>query len=365
MAIGTHLKVDLGDRSYPIHFGKRASGLMWAEMEGLLAEGRPVAAVTDGGFSEAQEGYLRKIPKGIPTFVLPAGEASKSIHSLRRVYDFLSDSALDRRGAVFALGGGMVGDLAGFAAATYLRGVAYYQVPTTLLAMVDSSVGGKTGINIDSGKNLVGVFHQPRAVFVDTGLLATLSPREFSSGMAEVIKTGLLGDAELVGRVVTCGRLAPGREELPGVIRRCCEIKASVVAMDEEERATSGGRAILNLGHTFGHAIEATAGYGEYLHGEAVAVGLVLAARLSQEMGFLDGDEVAKIRELLSLYDLPVVLRNPLGISELMSSMQRDKKVRRGAMRFVVLNSVGSATTVGSVGRELLYALWSEVGAAL
>ena len=203
---------------------------------------------------------------------------------LARAWDFLAGNGLARDGAVFAIGGGVIGDLAGFAAASYQRGVDFYQIPTTLLAMVDSSVGGKTGINLAAGKNLVGSFHQPTAVWADTELLATLPAREFAAGMAEVIKHGLLADADLFGLLEQNAPLAWDHPLLAPVIRRCVEIKASVVAGDERETSAQGGRALLNLGHTFGHAVEAVAGYGTYVHGEAVAIGLVMAARLSAEL---------------------------------------------------------------------------------
>src|SRR6185295_4410937 len=196
------------------------------------------------------------------------------------------EAKLDRGGVLFAVGGGVIGDLGGFAAAAWLRGIEYYQVPTTLLAMVDSSVGGKTGINLASGKNLVGAFHQPRAVFISTGLLSTLPPREFAAGMAEVIKYGLLGDAPLFAQLEEAP-LTIANARLAAVVRQCCALKARIVEADERETAKEGGRALLNLGHTFGHAIENVAGYGEYLHGEAVAIGLCAAARLSQKLGYI------------------------------------------------------------------------------
>src|SRR5690606_17551335 len=201
---------------------------------------------------------------------------------------------LDRTSALMAVGGGVIGDLAGFAAASYLRGIEFLQVPTTLLAMVDSSVGGKTGITLKAGKTLVGAFHQPQAVFIGTDVLATLPPREFAAGMAEVIKYGLLGDAALLAELER-EPLTVGDGRLAGVIRRCCEIKAGIVAADERETAKDGGRALLNLGHTFGHAVEQVAGYGAYLHGEAVAVGLCAAARLSQKLGYIGDAEVARV----------------------------------------------------------------------
>jgi 3-dehydroquinate synthase len=257
----------------------------------------------------------------------------------------------------------VTGDLAGFAAASYLRGIDFVQVPTTLLSMVDSSVGGKTGINIHAGKNLVGAFWQPQAVFADTALLGTLPPREFSAGMAEVIKYGLLGDAALFDELERLPRLDAASPELPGVVRRCCEIKAAVVGDDERETKKNDGRALLNLGHTFGHAVENAAGYGTYLHGEAVGLGLHLAARLSQEMGLVSASDIARNRALLERYELPVTLRQPLTIHALESAAKHDKKVRSGTLRYVILERLGQARTRDGIDANLVRRLWLEAGA--
>jgi len=294
--------------------------------------------------------------------VLEPGEETKSLTELGRVLDFLAEHRIDRGGAVFAAGGGVIGDLAGFAAASWLRGVAFYQVPTTLLAMVDSSVGGKTGINLRAGKNLAGAFHQPRGVFVGTGLLATLPLREFAAGMAEVIKAGLLGDAELFAQLERTA-LTVGSPALAPVIRRCCALKARVVEADEHETAAEGGRALLNLGHTFGHAIEQATGYGAYLHGEAVAIGLAAAARLSQKLGHIDASVTARIDAVLAAHALPGRLREPLPLDRLMAAAARDKKVRAGALRFVVLKAVGAAATQGGIDPALAEESFREVGA--
>jgi 3-dehydroquinate synthase len=299
---------------------------------------------------------------GAPALVLPPGESTKSLESLGRVLDFLAENRLDRTGAVVAIGGGVIGDLAGFSAASYLRGIDYLQIPTTLLAMVDSSVGGKTGINLKAGKNLVGAFHQPRGVFIATDVLATLPPREFAAGMAEVIKCGLLGDAELFGRLEH-SPLTIESSDLPAVIRRCCAIKARIVEADERELAKEGGRALLNLGHTFGHAIEQTTGYGRYLHGEAVAIGLAAAARLSQKLGNLTAAEVARVEAVLAAHALPVRLTDALAAAELIATMTRDKKVRAGLPRFVVLTRLGEAVTLDGVPAAAVGEVWREVGA--
>jgi 3-dehydroquinate synthase len=228
--------------------------------------------------------------------------------------------------------------------------------------MVDSSVGGKTGINLKAGKNLVGAFHQPRGVFVATGLLATLPLREFAAGMAEVIKYGLLGDAALFAQLER-HPLTVKSAELAAVIHRCCAIKARVVEADERELAKEGGRALLNLGHTFGHAIEQVTGYGVYLHGEAVAIGLAAAARLSQKLGYIPVAEVERVDKVLTAHALPVRLRNSLPLGGLMAAAARDKKVRAGLPRFVVMKEVGDAATQSGIEPELVEASFREIGA--
>ena len=357
------LRVNLGERSYPIRFGADLRADVRAAVDDLAAAGRRVAVVTDERVAAAQADALRGMFGAAPVLAVEAGEGAKSLAGLGRVLDFLAASKLDRGGAVFAVGGGVIGDLAGFAAASYLRGVDFFQVPTTLLAMVDSSVGGKTGINIAAGKNLVGAFHQPRGVFVSTGLLATLPPREFAAGMAEVIKYGLLGDAAFFAQLQRTP-LAVTSTELPAVIHRCCAIKARIVEADERETAKEGGRALLNLGHTFGHAIENVAGYGEYLHGEAVAIGLCAAARLSQKMGAIAAADVARVERVVAAHALPVRLRAALPYAELHAAMTRDKKVRAGGLRFVVLRKLGEAATQGDIAPALVEASFREVGAS-
>jgi 3-dehydroquinate synthase len=263
---------------------------------------------------------------------------------------------------LFAVGGGVIGDLGGFAAATYLRGIDFYQIPTTLLAMVDSSVGGKTGINITAGKNLVGAFHQPRGVFISTDLLATLPAREFAAGMAEIIKYGILGDAELF-KHLEATPLTASDARLADVIRRCCALKARIVEADERETAKDGGRALLNLGHTFGHAIENVAGYGVYLHGEAVAIGLCAAARLSQKLGYVQPTEVTRVERVVAAHGLPIRLRAPIAYADLHAAMTRDKKVRAGGLRFVVISQLGTAATKSDVAPALVETSFRDVGA--
>jgi 3-dehydroquinate synthase len=356
------LTVNLGERTYPIQFGQDLTGDVHARLVALISSGAKAAVLTDSNIAVKQGDALRKMFGEASVFAVEAGEGTKSMEGLGQVLDFLADQRIDRGGALFSVGGGVVGDLGGFAAASYLRGIDYYQVPTTLLAMVDSSVGGKTGINIKAGKNLVGAFHQPRGVFISTGLLRTLPPREFAAGMAEVIKYGLLGDAELFARLAA-KILTPGSPLLAGEIRRCCELKARIVEADERETARDGGRALLNLGHTFGHAIENVAGYGSYLHGEAVGIGLCAAARLSQKLGYIAADDVDQVEQVVMAHALPARLRTPLPLADLLGAMNRDKKVRAGGLRFVVLKRLGEAATQGDIPPGLVEASFREVGA--
>ena len=358
-----HLTVNLGARSYPIHFGADLSSHIGTQTAAAAAAGRKAAVVTDANLARVQADALRAMFGATPVLVLPPGEETKSLAELGRGLDFLAANGLDRGGAVWAVGGGVIGDLGGFAAASYLRGIDFYQVPTTLLAMVDSSVGGKTGINLKAGKNLVGAFHQPRGVFISTNVLTTLPPREFAAGLAEVIKCGLLGDAALFARLERTP-LTLASPDLAAVIRRCCELKARIVEADEFETAKDGGRALLNLGHTFGHAIEQVAGYGTYLHGEAVAIGLVAAARLSHLLGLVPAGDVARVEAVVAAHALPVRLRSPLPLAALTAAMARDKKVRAGRLRFVVLNAPGAAVTRDDIDPALAERCFREVGAA-
>jgi len=357
-----NLTVNLGERSYEISFGLNHGSALRNLVGELQASGARVAVLTDAHLRAVQGKALGEMFGEAPMLAVEAGENAKSITTLGRVLEFLAEQRLDRGGVLFAVGGGVIGDLGGFAAASYLRGIGFYQVPTTLLAMVDSSVGGKTGINLDAGKNLAGAFHQPRGVFIATDLLRTLPAREFAAGMAEVIKYGLLGDAELFAqlerRLLTVD--SPGLAE---VIRRCCALKARIVEADERELAQEGGRALLNLGHTFGHAIEQVAGYGTYLHGEAVAIGLNAAAQLSVKLGALPPADAPRIEAVLAAHALPVRLRAALPLPALLAAMARDKKVRGGLPRFVVLNRIGEAGTRDGVPLDLAAACFREIGA--
>jgi len=356
------LQLGLGERSYPIRFGEDFGELVsHSEYLPPQRRGRD-ALLVDEIVAQKHGALLDRALGGMARMALPSGEKSKSLESFGRVLDFLAASGVERSGLLWVVGGGVTGDLGGYAAASYLRGISYIQVPTTLLAMVDSSVGGKTGLNLTAGKNLVGAFHHPRAVFICPRFLATLPAREFAAGLAEVIKYGLLGDAGLFGRFERAP-LTAGSAELLGVIRRCCEIKARIVEADERETAADGGRALLNLGHTFGHAIEQVTGFADYLHGEAVAVGLAGAARLSQRLGLLPAAEVSRVEEVVAAHALPVRLRQPLPVAGLMAAMRHDKKARAGRLRFVVLRRLGEAVTRDDVDPLLVEAVWRELGA--
>ncbi len=335
------LSVALGDRAYPIHIG---AGLIdRADLYRPYLAGGSVAIVTNDVVAPL---YLSKVKQAlagarIAEIVVPDGEQTKGWQTLNRVFDGLLKAGCGRDTLVVALGGGVVGDLAGFAAAVYQRGVAFVQVPTTLLAQVDSSVGGKTAINHALGKNMIGAFHQPVAVVSDVAVLDTLPDRELRSGLAEVIKHGFALDAAFVDWLEANIEklLRRDRQALAHAVRRSCELKARIVAADERE---AGERALLNFGHTFGHAIEAGAGYGTWLHGEAVAAGMVMAAELSALMGDLKKTEVGRVRELVRRAGLP--LAGPaLAPERLIELMALDKKAAKGRMRFVVLESIGRA----------------------
>ncbi len=304
--------------------------------------------------------------------LVPPGEASKSLASYARVTDALLEAGVERRTAVLALGGGVVGDLAGFAAATVLRGLPFVQIPTTLLAQVDSSVGGKTGINTAYGKNLLGAFHQPLCVLADTALLATLPPRELRAGYAEVVKAGLIGDAEFFAWCETNGAdlLAGDAAIQAQAVERACAFKASVVAEDERESKAEGGRALLNLGHTFAHALEAECGYtGALLHGEAVSLGLVLAFRLSAKLDFCTRADVERVEAHLRAVGMPcelgafmASLGRRFSAAVLMGHMRRDKKVFGGRLTFVLARGVGEAVTSRDVPEGAVGAVLRDAG---
>ncbi|TCJ18175.1 3-dehydroquinate synthase [Parasulfuritortus cantonensis] len=348
------LTVDLGDRSYPIHIG---TGLL--ERADLILphlKQKRVAVVTNTTvaplYLERLTATLKDAGVEVLAIVLPDGEAYKNWETLNRIFDALLSNRAERKTTLIALGGGVIGDLTGFAAASYQRGVPFIQVPTTLLAQVDSSVGGKTGINHPLGKNMIGAFYQPQVVLADTGTLATLPDRELSAGLAEVIKYGLIRDLPFLEWLeANMDRLvARDAEALAYAIRRSCENKAEVVAADERE---AGQRALLNLGHTFGHAIEAGMGYGVWLHGEGVAAGTVLAADLSRRMGNIDGADVERVVTLFKRAKLPTVAPD-LGADAYLGYMGVDKKVEGGKIRFVLFRRLGACYVGADAPAELL-----------
>ena len=344
------LNVELGERAYPIHIGPGLLGQS-ALVTGALATPR-VAVISNTVvaplYLEAFAAPLRNAGVRVTEIVLPDGESHKNWETLNLIFDAMLKDRCDRTTTVVALGGGVIGDLAGFAAASYQRGVPFVQVPTTLLSQVDSSVGGKTGINHPRGKNMVGAFWQPRLVLADTDTLKTLPDRELSAGMAEVIKYGLIRDLPFLEWMeANMDKLmARDAEALSFAIERSCANKAEVVAGDERETAKDGGRALLNLGHTFGHAIETGVGYGEWLHGEAVAAGTVMAAELSRRLGWLSAADVERTRDILRRAGLPVV-GAPLGADRYLDLMGHDKKVIAGKLRLVLLKQLGGAVTWG------------------
>ncbi len=328
---------------YPIHI---APGRLDALAQVIPANATSIALVTNPTIDALMGERVLKALSGcgirIVTVMLPDGEAYKNWETLNVIFDAMLGAQLDRRTVVVALGGGVIGDMAGFAAALYMRGVRFVQVPTTLLAQVDSSVGGKTAVNHPLGKNMIGAFYQPIAVEIDTDVLNTLADREMSAGLAEVIKYGLIMDAEFFSWCEThaAGLRERDPELLAIAIRRSCEFKAWVVSKDEREADL---RAILNLGHTFGHAIEAGLGYGHWLHGEAVGCGLVMAADLSSELLGFPLQDVERVRELVTAIGCPVMAPKLAGIDQWMSLMQGDKKTEGGAINFVLMPRIGEA----------------------
>lgn len=350
--VKTTLQVSLGDRSYQILIG--ASLLVDAATLVPFLLAPRVALVTNETlyplYGEALANALRQRGIEVVPICLPDGEQYKDWPALNQIFDALLEHACDRSTTLIALGGGVIGDITGFAAATYQRGVPFIQIPTTLLAQVDSSVGGKTAINHARGKNMIGAFYQPKLVLADTDTLKTLPDREYRSGLAEVIKYGIGLDAVffdwLEVNIHALNRRDPAA--LAYAITRCCEIKASVVATDERETAKAGGRALLNLGHTFGHAIETAMGYGVWLHGEAVACGMVLAAQLSHQLGFLDAVSQRRAISLIELAGLPVARPN-LATDVMLEHMGRDKKNEGGIIRLILLKHIGTSVVDATV----------------
>ncbi len=336
--------VGLGERSYPIWIGERILANVGSALNDVDFPLK-VAVVTNPTvgdlYCEQLVDSLVASGRRVSVIRVPDGEEYKNLETLENIYDVLIERHFDRYCGIIALGGGVVGDMTGFAAATYLRGLPFVQIPTTLLSQVDSSVGGKTGVNHPQGKNLIGAFYQPEHVHIDVTALDTLPKREYSSGLAEVVKYGVMRDLDFFcwledHREVLANRSA---DALTYAIMKSCQIKADVVEKDEKEQ---GLRALLNLGHTFGHAVETLSGYGVVKHGEAVAIGMVMAARTSASFNLCSNDDIERIVKLLAYFDLPVTPPD-FSVAEYMSVMQRDKKVKDGVVRVVLNHGIGSA----------------------
>ncbi len=346
--------VELGSRSYPIYIGKDL--LIRADLISAHINSQRVVIISNETVAPL---YLEQLKLSLSEFdcqeiILPDGEQYKNISTLESIFDALLEQRCPRDSTIIALGGGVVGDITGFASACYQRGVNFIQIPTTLLSQVDSSVGGKTGINHALGKNMIGAFYQPQCVMIDLNTLETLPARELSAGIAEVIKYGLLGDAEffiwLENNIEKLMQLDP--DTVSYAIQSSCQCKADIVASDEREK--SGRRALLNLGHTFGHAIETGMGYGVWLHGEAVACGMAVAAEFSARTGWLSEPDVTRIKALLGAAKLPTSLPDQLSADNMLEYMAMDKKVQAGKLNLILLKRIGEAVMTDSYDRTLL-----------
>ncbi|MDD2556979.1 MAG: 3-dehydroquinate synthase [Desulfuromonas sp.] len=339
------MKVELAERSYRIvqgddllvHLGELLAPLQLAEHVVVITND-----VVSPLYGSQVDHALKQAGYRVDSVILPDGEKHKNAHSLDIIYTHMLECGCDRKTTIIALGGGVVGDMAGFAAATYMRGIPFVQIPTTLLAQVDSSVGGKTAINHPLGKNMIGAFYQPLKVIIDTSTLDTLKKRHFCAGLAEVVKYGVIADEEFFAwiedNLATLLRKEP--TALGYAIMRCCSIKADIVAQDETEQSV---RALLNFGHTFGHAVEQLCGYGEILHGEAVAIGMVIAARVSATMGLCTLDDVIRLEDILYKCGLPTVVPAQFSPRQYVAAMMRDKKVSSGKLRMVLNRGIGSS----------------------
>jgi 3-dehydroquinate synthase len=356
MQNATTVRVPLAERGYDIEIG---TGNL-AQAGRFIAARRRVShavVITDANVEQphaaSAAASLRESGAKADLLVIEAGEPSKSLEMAGHLWRKLLDLGADRKTVIVAVGGGVIGDLAGFAAATYARGIALVQVPTTLLAQVDSSVGGKTGVNLPGAKNMVGAFWQPLGVLIDTSVLLTLPPREYRAGLAEVVKYGVILDADFFAYLETNAAALASRDDvaLRTVIARCCQLKADVVANDEREE--SGLRAVLNYGHTFAHAIEALTGYGRLLHGEAVAIGMLCASRLAERLGRIDASITRRQHQLLTALGLPTELPD-VGKEAMLAAMSHDKKVEHGRLRFVLPTRLGHVELVGDVSTDLV-----------
>ena len=347
------LNLDLGEKSYPIYIGENL--LSQADYLTKHITGNQVMIVSNTTVAPL---YIDKVKSLLTDFevcevILPDGEQYKNLDTVNQIFTNLLENRFDRSSTLIALGGGVVGDMTGYAAACYQRGVNFIQIPTTLLSQVDSSVGGKTGVNHPLGKNMIGAFYQPKAVIIDVDTLNTLPNREFSAGMAEVIKYGLLGNENFLSFIEKNVDSLMNKEKstLIDAIYQSCKDKANIVAEDELE---AGRRALLNLGHTFGHAIENSMGYGNYLHGEAISIGMYMAAVMSEKEGFIDQSQVSRVKSILENCELPTRLTGKINFSDFSKSMSVDKKVLKGKIRLVLLKPIGAAFISDDYHKEFL-----------
>ena len=357
------LEVDLGNRSYPIYIGTDL--IDQPDLFNACEKATSIYIVSNTTvaplYAERLTKTLNTYGKPVRTIVLPDGESYKDWKNLQLIFDDLLKFGADRQTMLVALGGGVIGDMTGFAAASFMRGIRFIQVPTTLLAQVDSSVGGKTGINHPLGKNMIGAFHQPAAVIADLNTLKTLPPRELSAGLAEVVKHGAIADAQFLDWIEANAKalLDCDTEAMGHAVLRSCEIKSAVVSADERE---GGIRATLNFGHTFGHAIEAGMGYGEWLHGEAVGCGMVLGADLSRRLNYISDADVQRLTSIIQSMNLPITPPK-FGAERYMELMQVDKKTEGGQIRYVVLEKIGKAQIKNVADAQVIETL-SATGAA-
>ena len=357
------VRVNLDPRSYDISLatGQPAGvGLFVRERLPKSALALVVCDTNTISHGQVVESSLRHAGFRTQSVTIPSGEESKSLTQASRLYDALYEAAADRQTAVVAVGGGVVGDLAGFVAATYNRGLPLVMVPTTMLAMVDSSVGGKTGINHPKGKNLIGAFHQPTGVWIDTAVLDTLPEREYLSGLAEVVKYGVILDAEFFAFQEENSAAIRSRrpDVILSVIARCCRLKADVVERDEREE--TGLRAVLNYGHTFAHAFETIGGYGSWLHGEAVSAGMMCAAQLAERRGFIGSELAQRQLHLLSVFSLPLTPKREWSIDDMIAVMRRDKKSVAGKLRFILPTRLGEVRLFDDIPEEAVRAVLEE-----
>lgn len=346
------LTVSLADRSYPIRI---ESGLLNQSVTHFDLRSRKILIVSDTNVAPLYSNNLKAIIQSSdsPVWTMPAGEQEKNLTRFTELIHFLAEHKLTRDSCIVALGGGVIGDLAGFAAACYMRGIDFIQVPTTLLAMVDSSVGGKTAVDLPSGKNLVGAFYQPKAVWIDPNVLITLPDREFKAGLAEVVKYGAIFDAEFFAWLENNAQALLNKQAdvLEAAIAKSCQYKAEIVARDEHEQ---GDRALLNFGHTFGHALEVLLDYSDLVHGEAVAIGMVLAAKFSAEHGYSSNVDSGRLEKLLSSFGLPTQMPTGLNAEHIIDKMRIDKKAVAGEIRLILWHGIGEAFVEKKVSSDAL-----------